>query len=256
MLRGQITPHSSQIHMYDQERNSYVTRLMWLPRCRYLWDGRTGIFSRTWLGPCVCKLLVIDVATKDKASIETKVEDGVTYTVRHANQLLRRSIEEMSRLGGGGDVWTVGIFFKAMAWLEHAPSDDSPGRDGVKIRFVEFPPSTDRMPHSSATGSSFPGPADLDRKGGNAAQTVPITLDVEDLLDNGVLHPDSNDEFHRRLGEVVASNEHGHICEYELPPDWLARYKGTSSMDYDDARGRVAFVTGKRSERLIIYEIV
>ncbi|KAG8821366.1 hypothetical protein FRC19_007892 [Serendipita sp. 401] len=241
MLQGQITPYSSQIHTYEEEQNEFAMRLMWTPRCRYLWDGRTGVFTRTCVGPSICKLMLLDVTAEKESSVKLPEEDGIGYTLRRARHVLRRRTDGMADEPGTGYLWTIGIFFKAMVWLDFGDDDDPEDQSEAKLCFAEFP---------SASQSTLDPPID------RHVQTTPPTLDVSDLLENGLLLPNAHQEFFRRLGKVVAPSEYGHICEHKLPSGWFETHEGVNSMDYDDARGRVAFVTGNRSKRLVIYEVV
>lgn len=47
---------------------------------------------------------------------------------------------------------------------------------------------------------------------------------------------------------------YGHICELPVPPEWAVEHGGIYTVDFDDARGRLAFATG--NGKILIWELV
>jgi hypothetical protein len=77
-------------------------------------------------------------------------------------------------------------------------------------------------------------------------------IDAEDIDVEAV--PDTNHENALQQLQNRATHTYGHLCELPMSSDWAAEYGGINTVDFDDARGRLAFATG--SGKILVWELV
>jgi hypothetical protein len=79
-----------------------------------------------------------------------------------------------------------------------------------------------------------------------------LTRVAEDLDIEAV--PDTNYENILQQLQDQASRTYGHLCELPVSPEWAAENGGINTVDFDDARGRLAFATG--SGKILVWEFI
>ncbi|KIM25316.1 hypothetical protein M408DRAFT_212475 [Serendipita vermifera MAFF 305830] len=124
----------------------------WIPTCRTLWDGRTGVFSRSMrMAPPpenfvadYVTVSVVNLARDSKGAFKEKYHHGTVK--RHIAHWFNPSNSELLAAPAEWDVCAMGTFAKTTVWMErmHPKEEektDSRGR--MKICFAEFPPAED-----------------------------------------------------------------------------------------------------------------
>jgi hypothetical protein len=121
----------------------------WIPTCRVLWDGRTGVFSRSMRLAPPPETFVADYATlsivelfRDTNGEVMERHSGGTVT-RHIAHWFDPDTSGLLAAPADWDICAMGTFAKTAVWMERMKSDDesdkreSVGR--VRICFAEFP---------------------------------------------------------------------------------------------------------------------
>jgi len=209
------------------------------------------------------ELVTLSLISPNPPDLADMPPDAVVNTlpvmISPAHRLLLREIPGYGIVDSarGWDIWFVGIFAKGVAWLEYrAPSDF----EGQKICFAEFPPMEDETQwklekvvskDQDDTGIDIVDDGDRDslhpsddpgkKPGPMKGSSMLSTAGTENI-------PDSTDQQFSGIGGF------GHVAEYTLEEGWRDEYGSIYSMDYDDARGRVAFAT--RSGKVLIYDFL
>ncbi|KAG8811787.1 hypothetical protein FRC17_002323 [Serendipita sp. 399] len=129
---------------------------------------------------------------------------------------------------------------------EDLEQDDSEGNHSSSDSHADEPaPSTlenevispESPGSNSPVGQSSPNPTPLDE--------LVTAAPMENVTDESSQNVWSTPTVPRTVG---------HVCEYNFPYDWTDKNGGIYTVDFDDARGRVAFATG--SEGVLILEFL
>jgi hypothetical protein len=264
MKSTSLKPSSTWFFKFDQTETTRISR-RWSPRCRYLWDDRIGVFSRTVTSPQLVTLTIINPKRPDLTDMPTTtVMNSLPVMIAPAHRVLLREIsddEVIAHSAGGWDLWFVGIFAKGVAWLECRKVDHFEfGDQNIgKICFAEFPPMEDETQWKLEKVIS----GDQDGTDIGVVDEGHESLHLSDHSEKE-LWPMNNSSMLSTVGsERVSDNTDqpdfetggfGQVAEYRLEEGWDDGYEGIYSIDYDDARGRVAFATG--SGKVLIYEFL
>jgi hypothetical protein len=125
----------------------------WIPTCRTLWDGRTGVFSRSLRRAPAPENFVADYATlsvvelhRDENGEVTEKYSGGTVT-RHMAHWFDPELGELLGEPAEWDVCAMGTFAKTAVWMErrkrHGPYKVEEDMGRIRICFAEFPPEDD-----------------------------------------------------------------------------------------------------------------
>lgn len=135
----------------------------WIPTCRTLWDGRTGVFSRSMRMAPPPENFVADYVTVSivnlvhdaKGAVMDKHNDGAV--TRHVAHWFDPDTSQLLAAPAEWDVCAMGTFAKTAVWMErnYAKSgEDGDTKPTMKICFAEFPPEEENARKSTSVHST------------------------------------------------------------------------------------------------------
>ncbi|PVF98818.1 hypothetical protein CPB86DRAFT_825516 [Serendipita vermifera] len=243
----------------------------WFPTCQNLWDGRIGIIS-----------LAMSLEASDADYLNMAVfegEDVVFDGYERVKPYMAHWIKN-SCLAATPDMWDLSIirrYGKTIVWMENTDGITTPDLHEIgQLCFANFPPpKRDKEPDSK--GRVLSTNVGLDRECvSNTTSTTHPTGAVEDPLVNDIPQPitsstdintvitpnieSSSTEGHHNIPHLDHPSTQssasslddtkknpitfGDICKFNIPQIWISRYQGIFGVDFDDAKGRLAFGTG------------
>ncbi|PVF98811.1 hypothetical protein CPB86DRAFT_340668 [Serendipita vermifera] len=267
-----IAPATIQVlyHNPDDTRN---IGFVWIPRCRSLWDGRTGVFSHSWNIPQIVTFSLIDILTGDPDENKGNIVDytaGTGYVVAPAQRIVMKWLPahgSIAKSVGGWNLWTVGGSAKGAAWLKDMEYTEA---STLEVSILDVPPVEDeatwKLPSqtpldpidvsSTARGSTitsdFPNQliGDSEPAENQSDSAVSSTATCNGSAEADEVEGDDSDETHERPPVFGF----GHVCRVSVEDDWIRHCGGIYSLDFDDARGRLAFTTA--SGEIIVYDLI
>jgi hypothetical protein len=212
---------------------------LWESTCSRLWDGRYGVFSRC----SADRMWGIDYVTMGIVDEESS-NDGYDSIILHLAHWIKDGSIRISP--SGWDVWGIGGSGKTILWMESY----SAKRKGKfrTISFAEFPSSRSILAPSQMDRSSL---ASSPVEGGDTNLDIHTSQEWVPEGDN-----EDNNSFWEIFPPSPAFNPitFGNICEYTIPDSWDQEYGDIYTIDFDDARGRLALATS--SGKILILEFI
>lgn len=244
---------------------------MSFPTCKSLADGRLGVFSRlSAAGSAQGDYLTL-------ATLDTRF-NSPNEALIEARRSISRTVAGQVSVACHGDwnLYGTGTYGRAAVWMEDdgsAPSGDTIPLQNYKMCFATFADAALPLePDSAASSTPLSTTVEVDENhtmdesgssstyshshGSESTETSSSNQGSHLEGDEEELEEDAQEVIWDRQLEAperpLATS--GHICEFELSADLARKYGGFNTVDFDDARGRVAFATG--SGKILIYEFV
>jgi hypothetical protein len=151
MITQTIAPTIEQEFTFRQDGVDSLN--FWIPTCRTLWDGRTGVFSRSLRRAPPPENFVADYATLSVVELNRDANGEVMErynsgtVTRHMAHWFDPEIGELLGAPADWDVCAMGTFAKTAVWMELRRTiepvrmEEHMGR--TRICFAEFPPEED-----------------------------------------------------------------------------------------------------------------
>ncbi|KAG8822939.1 hypothetical protein FRC19_004933 [Serendipita sp. 401] len=284
-------PPTATTFLIDFEYPTMMDDDLWIPTTRPLSDELIGVFSRVARldGQVTAQTVTLTVFKAFIGDDSPFDRPGRPFQIRGANRSFIHNIDPPGILTcpESWELSSVGIFARASVWMENSPelrSDGSPLYRALCL--VRFPKETTR-PVSPSTlrsidvevGDGEGLESDLDSYSASSYSEGPplVASDVESMApDASAFGPSTNISQPQNLTPLEdlvtttpmasvtdANNDSsmptvpktiGHICEYRFPPDWPEKNGGIYTVDFDDARGRIAFATGNQG--ILIFDFL
>jgi hypothetical protein len=265
-----IAPGTVQVlyHNPDDMRN---IGFAWVPRCRHLWDGRTGVFSHSFTLPQIVTFSLINVITcpsdENIGSFVNYIAD-TGYVVAPAQRLVMKALPDpgLAESVGGWDLWTIGGCAKSAAWLQHRNLEDTEAST-LEVSILDVPPIEDETTWKLPSQAPL-GPVDLSSTAGELAAISDYSISstgedeaTDDIDEDAVSSTeacggsaDQEEAEDNDNDEPPPDFGFGHVCQVSIEGDWVEQCGGIYSLDIDDARGRLAFTTARGE--IVVYDLL
>jgi hypothetical protein len=272
-------PHLTRVYNI----NSTHLQGRWFPTCQNLWDGRIGIISLA---------MSQEASDADYITMATfEGEDTIIGGYKGITPCLAHWIKG-SCLASSPDLWDLCVIRrngKTTVWMEcQDVSTSAVPQDIRRLCFANFPTPkrADREERKNKVldGTNVWNVIDIpDLTGSSCAATDDAMNELQhlDCIDttSDLVTSSRTNSHEASVTDLVVDVPHfilpfsgnddptvpselvkdlpvtfGNICEYRIPQYWVQEYRGIYGLDFDDARGRLAF--GMGNGQILIVELI
>jgi hypothetical protein len=273
-------PHLTRVY----DINSTHLQGRWFPTCQNLWDGRIGIISLA-MSQEASDADYITMATFEG---ENTIIDGYKSITPCLAHWIKGSC-----LASSPDLWDLCVIRrsgKTTVWMEcQDGSTNAVPQDIRRLCFANFPTpkraDREERKNNISDGANVWNGTDIPNLTGSPRSATDDTmnkllrhLNLIDTTADLVTSSSTNSHEASVMDSVVGVTHlnlplfghddpnvpselvkdlpvtFGNICEYSIPQYWIQEYRGIYGLDFDDARGRLAF--GMGNGEILIVEVI